>query len=68
VPAVSVEANNKATNIFVFTDASLLSRISSCFAMREPHQPVFKVSRAFGAKKGEDVSSWQILVVMDRRL
>src|SRR3982074_273138 len=27
-PAVSVEANNKATNTFVFTDASFLSWIS----------------------------------------
>src|SRR6266571_7072883 len=30
VPAVSVKANNKATNTFVFTDASLLSWISRC--------------------------------------
>src|ERR1700680_2314331 len=53
VPAVSVEANNKATNTFVFTDASLLSWISSCLTMRERQSVHFKPSRAFGAKKGK---------------
>src|SRR5258708_32115177 len=56
VPAISVEANNKATNIFVFTDASLLSWISRCLAMRERHQPVPNLSRASRAKNGEDAS------------
>src|SRR5882672_5746374 len=56
VPAISVEANNKATNIFVFTDASLLSWISRCLAMREHHQPVPNLSRASRAKNGEDAS------------
>jgi hypothetical protein len=31
MPAVSTEASNKPTNIFVFTDASLLSWISKLF-------------------------------------
>ena len=35
VPAVSAEASNKATNIFVFTDASLLSWISKLLDLRE---------------------------------
>ena len=54
VPAVSVEANNKATNTFVFTDASLLSWISSCLTMRKRQPAIhFKPSRAFRAKKGK---------------
>src|SRR5713226_10259231 len=56
VPAISVEANNKATNIFVFTDASLLSWISRCLTMRDRHQPVPNLSRALFAKNREDAS------------
>src|SRR2546422_792415 len=58
VPAVSVKAINSVTNTFVFTDASLL--ISSCLTMRERYQPAVKMSRAFGAKKGEDDGSGRL--------
>jgi hypothetical protein len=51
--------------MFVFTAASLLSWISCCLAMREHHQPVSNVSRAFGAKNGEDASSGEFRTFRD---
>src|SRR5712671_8032749 len=49
MPAVSAEASNKTTKVFVLTDASLLSWISKLVDLRE-HSAVFKVSRAFAVK------------------
>ena len=47
----SVEANTKATNIFVLTDSSLLSWISSCLELRDRCQPATKLSARWVLKK-----------------
>src|ERR1700730_1713950 len=55
VPAVMLDANNKATNTVVFMDASLLSWIFLLTdAMRsERSQPAFKISRTLRCLKGK---------------
>src|SRR6266550_1958517 len=57
VPNVSVEANNKAANMLVFTAASPVELDCQLLAMREPISPACKLTRTFGAEKGEDASS-----------